>query len=111
MIKIKEIINSNLLFILSIIIYTIISVVRILNHIPFSDEAHAWSLAENLGYGEMFNEVKNEGHFFVWQTILYPFAKLHLYPYSMQILNWLFCTSALIIMWWKAPFNNVIKVK
>ncbi len=110
MIKIKEIINSNLLFILSIIIYTIISVVRILNHIPFSDEAHAWSLAENLGYGEMFNEVKNEGHFFVWQTILYPFAKLHLYPYSMQILNWLFCTSALIIMWWKAPFNNVIKV-
>ena len=58
----------------------------------------------------MVKEVKNEGHFFIWQTILYPFAKLHLYPYAMQIINWIFCIIALIIMWQKAPFNNVIKV-
>lgn len=91
-------------------IYSVITLVKIFNHTPWFDEAHAWTIAEQLSIPEIFNYVKNEGHFFLWQFILYPFAKLHLYPYSMQILNWLFCTSALILMWKKAPFNIWIKI-
>ena len=109
MMKFNKIINSKIFFILCLSIYAVITLVRIFNHIPFADEAHAWSLAEELSFGQMFNEVKNEGHFFIWQSMLYPFAKLHLYPYSMQLLNWVFCLVALIIMWWKAPFNNLLK--
>ena len=109
MTKFNKIINSKIFFILCVSIYAVITLVRIFNHIPFVDESHAWSLAEELSFGQMFNEVKNEGHFFIWQSLLYPFAKLHLYPYSMQLLNWTFCLIALIIMWWKAPFNNVVK--
>ncbi len=105
----NKFVNSKIFIWLCVLAYAVISIVRVINHIPFADEAHAWSLAENLTYAEMFNEVKNEGHFFLWQTMLYPFAKLHLYPYSMQILNWIFCTLAIILLWWKAPFNNVIK--
>jgi len=92
-------------------VYAVITIVRIINHIPFFDEAHAWTMAEQLNFTDLLLEVKNEGHFFIWQTLLYPFAHSHLipYPYPMQALNWIFCTFALILMWWKAPFNNRVK--
>ena len=98
------------IFIICMVIYFVITISRILNHIPWFDEAHAWTIAEQLNFWDMFNYTKNEGHFFVWQALLYPFAHSHIipYPYPMQALNWLFCFAALIIMWWKSPFNNWI---
>ena len=54
--------------------------------------------------------MKYEGHLFIWFTILMPFAKNNLfYPYSMQIINWLFCFGAILVMWRFAPFNSYIK--
>ena len=106
-----KIIKSNYIAIICLITYSFITITRMLNHTPWFDEAHAWTIAEQLNFIDMFNYVKNEGHFFIWQTLLYPFAHSHIipYPYPMQALNWIFCFSALIIMWWKAPFNNWIK--
>ncbi len=97
--------------IICLFVYAVITITRIINHSPWFDEAHAWTIAEQLNFIDMFNYVKNEGHFFIWQALLYPFAHSHIipYPYPMQALNWIFCFSALIIMWWKAPFNNWIK--
>ena len=106
----KNITKVNKIAVVSLLLFAIITITRIINHVPFIDEAHAWTLAENLGFFELINEVKNEGHFFLWQLILFPFAKLHLYPYSMQAINWIFCFIALILFWWKAPFNNVVKI-
>ena len=96
--------------VICLIIYALITVLRLLKHVPWFDEAHAWTIAEQLNFWDMFNYTKNEGHFFVWQALLYPFAHSHIipYPYPMQALNWLFCFAALIIMWWKSPFNNWI---
>ncbi len=92
-------------------IFVVVTLLRLANHIPWFDEAHAWTIAEQLNYIDMFNYVKNEGHFFLWQTLLYPFAHSNIipYPYPMQGLNWIFCFSALVLMWWKAPFNNWVK--
>ena len=106
-----KIIKSNYIAIICLIIYSIITITRMIHHTPWFDEAHAWTIAEQLNFVDMFNYVKNEGHFFIWQALLYPFAHSHIipYPYPMQALNWIFCFSALIIMWWKAPFNNWIK--
>ncbi|MBR1907854.1 hypothetical protein IJ818_02855 [bacterium] len=95
----------------TIILWSLITVFRILNHIPWFDEAHAWTIAQELNLVQIFDLMKVEGHTFIWYLLLMPFAKLHLwYPYSMQFLNWIFCFSALIILWKKAPFNNFIKV-
>ena len=58
-------------------VYAVITIVRIINHIPFFDEAHAWTMAEQLNFTDLLLEVKNEGHFFIWQTLLYPFAHSH----------------------------------
>ena len=109
--KMLNLIRNNLIAIICLVLYSIITISHILNHVTWFDEAHAWTIAEQLNFADMFNYVKNEGHFFIWQTLLYPFAHSHLipYPYPMQALNWIFCTLALILMWWKAPFNNWIK--
>lgn len=109
--KMLNLIRTNLIAIICLVLYSIITISHILNHVTWFDEAHAWTIAEQLNFVDMFNYVKNEGHFFIWQALLYPFAHSHLipYPYPMQALNWIFCTMALILMWWKAPFNNWIK--
>ncbi len=109
--KMLNLIRNNLIAIICLVLYSIITIGRILNHVTWFDEAHAWTIAEQLNFPDMFNYIKNEGHFFIWQALLYPFAHSHIipYPYPMQALNWIFCTLALILMWWKAPFNNCIK--
>ena len=111
-VQIVKFIKSNILAIMSLIAFSIITISRIANHTPFCDEAHAWILAEQLNYLDMVKEVNNEGHFFIWHTLLYPFAhsQIILYPYPMQVINWIFCFWAMILLWWKAPFNNWIKI-
>ena len=107
---IKEFVKNNKLATCSMLLYAIITLIRLFMHTPWFDEAHAYTIAEQLNFVDIIKYVKNEGHFFIWQTLLFPFAKLHLYPYPMLILNWLFCTLALILMWWKCPLDNRIKV-
>ncbi|MBR2525205.1 hypothetical protein IKE67_01940 [bacterium] len=108
----KSIMKVNKTACACLVVFAIITINRIIHHIPFGDEAHAWTLAEQLNYWDMVNEVKNEGHLFIWHTLLYPFAHSHIipYPYPMQAINWVFCFLAMILLWWKAPFNNCIKL-
>ncbi len=108
--KIKEFVQNNKLFTVAMGLYCLITLCRLFTHTPWFDEAHAYTIAEQLGFVDMLKYVKNEGHFFLWQALLYPFAKLHLYPYPMLILNWLFCTLALVLMWRKAKFDDRLKV-
>ncbi len=107
----KNIMKVNKTAIISLLLFALITLVRVFNHIPWYDEAHAWTIAEQLNPVDMFWYVKSEGHLFLWQLLLMPFAKLNFaYPYSMALLNWLFCLLAVCLLWWKAPFNNWIKV-
>ncbi len=95
--------------VICVFIFCSVTLVKSLTHTPWFDEAHAWTIAEQLNLLQVFNYVKDEGHFFLWQFILYPFAKLHLYPYALQIINWFFCSVAIIILWKKAPFHWSVK--
>ena len=93
-----------------LLLYVIITFVRVINHQTWYDEARAWLIAENLNLFEIFDLMKIEGHTFVWFVLLMPFAKTHFaYPYSMQIMNWIFCVSAVFVMWKYSPFNNWVK--
>ena len=106
----KNTMKVNNIAIFSIFFFAIITLLRVFNHLPWYDEAHAWTIAEQLNPVDMFWYVKSEGHLFLWQLLLMPFAKTHfMYPYSMLLLNWTFCLLAISLLWWKAPFNNLIK--
>ena len=107
----KSTMKVNKIALICLFLYAVVTLIRLFNHTPFFDEAHVWTIVEQLSFIDMFNYMKNEGHFFVWPALLYPFVKSHIvpYPYPMQIMNWLFCFLAMILLWWKAPFNNWIK--
>lgn len=101
-------INFGMLF--TLILWSVITLIRVLWHSPWYDEAHAWLIAQELNPFEIIRLMKVEGHTVLWYFSLMPFAKNNfLYPYSMLFLNWLFCFIAVLILWLKAPFNNLTK--
>ena len=101
---------KNKVFWICISFWVLITLLRLINHQPWFDEAWAWILTKNLHFGSILDSLKYEGHFFVWYLMLLPFAKLDLYyPYSMFFLNWFSCFLAIVLLWQKAPFNNWLK--
>lgn len=106
----RKFLLKNKAFWVCIIFWVIITLIRLINHQPWYDEALAWILVKDFQFGSILESLKYEGHFFVWYLMLLPFAKLNLwYPYSMLFLNWIFCFLAVILLWQKAPFNNWLK--
>ena len=102
--------NSKIFGVIVLILWVLITLLRVSHHQPWYDEAHAYMLAQNLTIPELIAEMKYEGHLLVWYLLIMPFAKLKLwYPYPMQILNWLSAFIALLVMWKKAPFHPVTK--
>jgi hypothetical protein len=76
--------------------------------VPFWDETHAFTISR-LNLSEIFYLTRIEGHPIIWYLILKPFNSPKLYPWSMLIINWIFCLSALYILWKKAPFSTINK--
>lgn len=102
---------KNKVFIISMIIWVFVTVFRAFNHIPWLDEAHAWTIAQELSLVEIIKLMKVEGHTLIWYLMLMPFAKANFaYPYVMQFLNWIFCFASILLLWKKSPFNNLVKV-
>ena len=107
----KDFIKKNGIMIISLILFCILTIPKLLHHFPWFDEAHAWTLAQDMTFYNFINTIRIEGHFILWYLVLMPFAKLNLgYPYSMLFINWCFYFLAIFILWKKAPFHNVIKI-
>ena len=77
---------------------------------PFWDEANAWMISKSFNLIELFKIEKYDGHLFIWHFLLMPFSKNDLfYPYSMYILNWIFCILSMFVFWKFAPFKQIEK--
>lgn len=106
----KQIIDKILMYV-SIIVFIILTLLKLKHHIPWADEASAWIIAKDLSFENVLNTLHIEGHFIIWYLLLLPFAKLNInYPYSMLLINWTAYIFAIIIMWKKAPFNSFTKI-
>ncbi len=91
------------------IVFSVITLIVSLLRIPFWDETHAFEIAR-LNIFEILYMTRIEGHYLLWYLILKPFSSISLYPYSMLIINWLFCVGAIFVLWIKSPFNNLEKI-
>lgn len=101
---------KNIPFFVCIILWIFITLLRVFTHQPWYDEAHAWEIARSLEFRNFFESMKLEGHFPIWYLLLMPFAKFDFaYPYSMLMLNWIFCFAAIFLLWRFSPFNNWLK--
>ncbi len=107
----KNISKQDILMYLSIILFCMITIPKLINHIPWHDECLAWIYAREMTFNNVVQILGNQGHFIVWYLLLMPFAKSNFYfPYSMLLVNWVCYFAAILIMWKKAPFHPVVKI-
>ena len=69
--------NNNVWFWFVISIYTVITILRLINHQPWFDEAHAYSIAQEMNLLEIIQLMSLEGHTFLWYLLLMPFARAY----------------------------------
>ena len=91
-------------------IYIGLSLVCVITHESWADEAQAWLIARDLNVFGIINQMKYEGHSCMWHLILAPFAKLG-FPYeTIKFISWFFCVIAVYLILKKAPFNKFVKI-
>lgn len=101
--------KNNIVFTTVITIYVVVTLLRLVFHQPWYDEALAWNIAQQLNLLDIIHLMRVEGHTFIWYLLLMPFAKADLwYPYPMLFINYIFALGSVIYMWKKAPFSYFI---
>lgn len=83
-----------------------ISLALVTHHEMWRDELQAWLLSrDSNSLGELFRNLKYEGHPGLWHTILYLFSRLNAAPIVMQYFHVLIAsTTAFVIATW-SPFS------
>ncbi len=82
----------------------------LLHHEPWGDEVRPLFFCETNSLTETVKIAKGEGHAALWHIILYPFVKLGFNYIAMQIISFLFVFAAVIIIFTKSRFNNLLKI-
>ncbi len=102
----KQILLNSLI----IFLYAVCTLIFVLHHEIWADEAQAWLVVRDLNILGIIEHVRTEGHPLLWYFVLLPFAKLPLQgAMVMQIINWLVVVVALGIWMFKSPFNFLSK--
>lgn len=101
--------RNNKFNILLTTVYIFITVILMLNHELWRDEAQVWCLVRDLDILNIFQSARLEGHPLLWYIVVSPFAKLGFNVFSMQIISFIFVLASIIFFIFKAPFNNYIK--
>lgn len=106
----KKSVKNNLINLIIIILYALITFFIMLHHEPWRDEAQAWLLAKDLSFTNILEFSRYEGHPMLWHLILMPFAKLG-FPYiTLNIISWLLMVITAVLIIYKAPFNKFLKI-
>lgn len=82
---------KNLIF---IFLYALFTLIVLLHHEIWADEAQVWLVVRDLNLFEIIEHVRTEGHPLLWYFLVLPFSKLNLSIFSMQILSWFIMTTA-----------------
>ena len=92
-------------------LYFIVSVIGVLHHELWLDEAHHWLLArDSHSLAELIVNTRLEGHPLAWSFLLYAVAKFTIDPVGMQLLHIVIATAAVCVFVRKAPFSLLFKV-
>ncbi len=91
-------------------IYIIMVLIITINHECYEDETQSWLIARDLNFIEIIQQMKYEGHSFLWFYILAPFAKLGFSIEIEKCISMLFSIATVFIILKKAPFNKFLKI-
>ena len=104
--KNKKLIIDSLL----VIAYAITSFIILVYHEPWRDEAQQWLICRDLNIGQIFSQMKYEGHFVLWYMILLPFVKLGFPYFTANIVSWLICVISVCLIVFKSPLKTWVKI-
>lgn len=93
-----------------IALYFAVSLIGILHHELWLDEAHHWLLArDSSSFSELLQNRKNEGHPVTWNILLFMISRFTANPFWMQFFHIVVSTIAVSVFVKKAPFSLVFK--
>lgn len=102
----KKDITKNILW---TILYAIVTLIFVINHEIWADEAQVWLLVQNLSVFELLKHLVNEGHPAFFYLLVMPFAKAGFPIFSMQIICWLCSSVAVFLLLQFSPFSKFSK--
>lgn len=105
----KNLVNK-IFIILCFIIYMITIIMISSFHEAWEDEAQAWLIARDLDFLQIIEQMKYEGHSFMWHYLLAFFAKSGLPYIFTNILMFVFAGAICLLILIKAPFKNITKI-
>lgn len=101
--------ESTYLYFLALLYFSA-SLIGILHHELWLDEAHHWLLArDSNSVSELYKNTRSEGHPLLWSGMLYGITRLTSNPFWMQFLHIAISTSFVLIFLKKAPFPWIFK--
>ncbi len=90
--------------------YAVFTLIGVLHHEIWADEAQVWQLCKYLSFSELFHHLHNEGHPALFYLLVMPFAKLSSNIIFMQLICWGVMCFASFLLLYKAPFNMYAKI-
>ncbi|MDD5317546.1 MAG: hypothetical protein PHF51_02315 [Candidatus ainarchaeum sp.] len=95
-----------------IALYAAVSLLAVLHHEPWRDEAQAWLIARDApNPGTVIRLMGYEGTPALWHALLFPLARLGFpFPAAMQALHWLIAVAGVAHFTLYAPFPKAAKI-
>jgi hypothetical protein len=92
------------------VLYFAASLVGILHHELWLDEAHHWLLArDSISFSDLLANSRLEGHPILWDALVFIVSRFTRNPIGMQLLQLVVSTVTVWIFLKKAPFGLVFK--
>ena len=80
------------------------------NHVPWSDELHAWGLTlGSPGFVDLFRNLHYDGHPGLWHSLLWIASAVSPSPVAMQITHFLLAAATIAVITAWAPFRPIEK--
>ena len=109
-IKNNKNLKNNIFIILCFILYMSIVISISFFHEAWEDEAQAWLIARDLDFLQIIEQMKYEGHSFMWHYLLAFFAKSGLPYIFTNVLMFIFAGIICLLVLIKAPFKKLTKI-
>ena len=93
------------------ILYAVFTLIIVLHHETWADEAQVWLLAKHLSIFDfsLFKHLVNEGHPSFFYILMMPFAKMNMSIIFMQIFCWICMVCSVFLFLQYSPFNKFAK--
>lgn len=101
--------KDNVFNVILLVLYAVLTLLTVLHHEVWRDEAQVWQLCTHLSLPELFKHLVNEGHPSFFYLLNMPFAKMGCSIFAMQIICWLASCGAVYLLLNHSPFNKLTK--